>query len=167
MALLRESEDTSLIAGVMSFIRTNLGAAAVSLYSSVLSNKLTKCLQEYVTPAATGPGLSAKYLQALFEAISSGVFIRLLGSDVEILVTIGHVVKYTYAMRFETVILCTLPFGFLIRIATVMSSNVEDYLTDDGARKLMERGSLKLRQQIVRRWSIYIVNARTSRSTLG
>ena len=46
MALVWEAEDIGLVAGVMGSIRTALGAVAVSLYSSVLSNELTKYLPE-------------------------------------------------------------------------------------------------------------------------
>jgi hypothetical protein len=66
MALVWEAEDIGLVAGVMGSIRTALGAVAVSLYS-VLTNELTKFLPEYVAPAATGAGLPAKSLPALFE----------------------------------------------------------------------------------------------------
>jgi hypothetical protein len=140
MALVWEAEDIGLVAGVMGSIRTALGAVAVSLYSSVLSNELTKYLPEYVAPAAIAAGLPAKSLPALFEGISSGVLTRVPGVNTEILVAVGHAVKHAYAMSFRTVFLCTLPFGFLILVAAVISPNVEDYLTDDVARKLHGTG---------------------------
>ena len=140
MALVWEAEDIGLVAGVLGSIRTALGAVAVSLYSSVLSNELTKYLPRYVTPAATGAGLPPKSLPALFEAISTGVFTAVPGIDSKILVAVGGAVKHAYATSFRTVFLCTLPFGFLILIAALMSPNVEDYLTDDVARKLHGTG---------------------------
>jgi hypothetical protein len=140
MALVWEAEDIGLVAGVMGSIRTALGAVAVSLYSSVLTNELTKFLPEYVAPAATGAGLPAKSLPALFEGITTGVFTNVPGINEKILVVVGHAVKHAYAMSFRTVFLCTLPFGCLILTAAVISPNVEEYLTDDVARKLHGTG---------------------------
>jgi Na+-transporting NADH:ubiquinone oxidoreductase subunit NqrE len=140
MALVWEAEDIGLVAGVLGSIRTALGAVAVSLYSSVLSNEVTMYLPEYVAPAATGAGLPAKSLPALFEGISSGIFTNVPGINPKILGAVGHAVKHAYAMSFQTVFLCTLPFGFLILVAAVISPNVEDYLTDDVARKLHGTG---------------------------
>ena len=131
MALVWEAEDIGLVAEVMGSIRTALGAVAVSLYSSVLTNELTKFLPEYVTPAATGAGLPAKSLLVLFEGITTGVFTNVPGINEKILVVVGHAVKHAYAMSFRTVFLCMLPFGCLILTAAVISANVEEYLTDD------------------------------------
>jgi len=55
-------------------------------------------------------------------------------------VLVGHAVKHAYAMSFRTVFLCTLPFSCLILTAAVISPNVEEYLTDDVARKLHGTG---------------------------
>ena len=140
MALVWEPEDIGLVAGVMGAIRTALGAVAVSLYSSVLTNQLTKYLPEYVAPAATNAGLPVKSLPALFEGITTGIFTDVPGINEKILVVVGHAVKHAYAMSFRTVFLCTLPFGFLILIAAVISPNIEEYLTDDVARKLHGSG---------------------------
>jgi hypothetical protein len=118
---------------------------AVSLYSSVLTNELTKFLPEYMTPAAVGSGLPAKSLPALFEGITTGVFTKVPGINNKILVVVGHAVKHAYAMSFRTVLLCTLPFGCLILTAAVISPNVEEYLTDDVARKLHGTGVTETR----------------------
>jgi hypothetical protein len=140
MALVWEVEDIGLVAGVLGAIRTACGAVAVSLYSSVLSNQLTKYLPEYVAPAATSAGLPVKSLPALFEGITTGIFTNVPDINEKILGVVGHAVKHAYAMSFRTVFLCTLPFGFLILIAAVISPNVEDYLTDDVARRLHGTG---------------------------
>ena len=140
MALVWEPEDIGLVAGVMGAIRTALGAVAVSLYSSVLTNQVTKYLPEYVAPAATGAGLPVKSIPALFEGLATGTFTDVPGINGKILEAVGHAVKHAYALSFRTVFLCTLPFGFLILIAAVSSPNVEEYLTDEVARKLHGTG---------------------------
>lgn len=56
MALVWEPEDIGLVSGVLATIRTAAGSVAIALYSSLLSNGLTKYLLEYVTNAAIGLG---------------------------------------------------------------------------------------------------------------
>lgn len=135
----RRKTSVSLLVSWVS-IQTALGAVAVSFYSSVLPNEVTKYLPEYVAPAATGAGLPAKSLPALFKAMSTGLFDTIPGINPKILGVVGHAVKHAYATSFRTVFLCRLPFGFLILIAATVSPNVEDYLTDDVARKLHGTG---------------------------
>ena len=48
-------------------------------------------------------------------------------------------------MSFRTVLLYALPFGCLILTAAVISPNVEEYLTDDVARKLHGAGVTETR----------------------
>jgi MFS family permease len=136
MALVWEPEDIGLVAGVLGSIRTACSSVATSLYLSILSNQLTKYLPEYVTPAATGAGLPAESLPSLFAGITSGSFDAVAGITPEITEAVGHAVKHAYSMSFRTVFLCTLPFGAIILVAAIICPNVEDYLTDDVARKL-------------------------------
>lgn len=42
-------------------------------------------------------------------------------------------------MSFRTVFLTTLPFGAILLVSAILTPNVEDYLTDDVARKLQGR----------------------------
>jgi hypothetical protein len=136
MALVWEPEDIGLVAGVLGSIRTACSSVATSLYISILSNQLTKYLPQYVTPAATEAGLPASSLTDLFAGITSGSFDAVAGITPEIQVAVGHAVKHAYSMSFRTVFLCTLPFGAIILVAAIISPNVEDYLTDDVARRL-------------------------------
>ena len=53
---------------------------------------------------------------------------QLLGSS--------HAVNHAYATYFRTEFSCTLPFGATVLAAAIVNPNVEDYLTDDVARKL-------------------------------
>ncbi|KAG9234533.1 fungal trichothecene efflux pump [Amylocarpus encephaloides] len=136
MALVWEPEDIGLVAGVMGSIRTASSSIATSIYISILSNELTKYLPRFVVPAATEAGLPATSMTQLFAGITAGSFAAVPGMTPEIGVAVGHAVKHAYSLAFRTVFLCTLPFGAIILVAAVISPNVEDYLTDDVARKL-------------------------------
>ena len=136
MALVWEPEDIGLVAGVMGSIRTACGAIATSLYISILSNQLTKYLPLYVVPAATEAGLPATSLTQLFAGITAGSFEKVPGITPEITAAVGSAVKHAYSMSFRTIFLCTLPFGAIILVAAIITPNVEDYLTDDVARRL-------------------------------
>ena len=136
MALVWEPEDIGLVAGVMGSVRTASSSVATSLYISILSNQLIKYLPRYVVPAATGAGLPSSSLTALFAGITSGSFSKVEGITPAIEEAVGHAVKHAYSMSFRIVFLCTLPFGAIILVAAIVSPNVEDYLTDDVARRL-------------------------------
>lgn len=142
MALVWEPDDIGLVAGVMGAIRTAAGALATSMYSSVLSTQLTKYLPKYAGPAAIEAGLPASSLPALLAGVSSGKFDAVPGINAGILAAIGSPIKHAYAMSFQTVFLCTIPFGVILLAAAVLyCPNVEDYLTDEVARKLQGVGA--------------------------
>ena len=59
------------------------------------------------------------------------------GINAGILAAISDLIKHAYSMSFCTVSLCTIPFGVTFIMAAVFCCpNVEDYLTDEVARKL-------------------------------
>ncbi|KAK3071322.1 hypothetical protein LTR53_008827 [Teratosphaeriaceae sp. CCFEE 6253] len=137
MALVWEPDDIGLVAGVMGCIRTAAGALATSMYSGILATELTKYLPRYVGAAATEAGLPVSSLPALLAGVGSGSFDAVPGINAEILAAIGAPIKQAYAMSFRTVFLCTIPFGVILLFAAVFyCPNVEDYMTDEVARKL-------------------------------
>ena len=138
MALVWGAEDIGLVAGVMGSIRTACSSVATSLYLSILSNQLTKYLPRFVIPAATAAGLPSSSLAALFAGITAGSYDKVPGITPAIEEVVGQAVKRAYGMAFRTVFLCTLPFGAIILVAALVSPNVEDYLTDEVARRLQD-----------------------------
>jgi hypothetical protein len=137
MALVWEPDDIGLVAGVMGAIRTAAGALATSMYSSILATELTKHLKEYVGPAAVQAGLPNSSLSALYAGVSAGSFDGVPGVTEGVLAAIAEPIKHAYAASFQTVFLCTIPFGaILIAAAIFYCPNVEDYMTDEVARKL-------------------------------
>ncbi|KAF2644408.1 fungal trichothecene efflux pump [Massarina eburnea CBS 473.64] len=139
-AYLWDPADIGLVTGVMGAIRTAISAIATSMYSSILTTESSKYIPQYVTPAALNAGLPESSLTALFAGITAGDFSTVPEITPEMIVIIGDAVKHAYSLAFRTVFLCTLPFGVLLLIAAVMSPNVEQYLTDEVARKLHGNG---------------------------
>lgn len=99
--------------------------------------ELTKYLPQYVGPAAVAAGLPESSIPALLGGVTTGTFSAVPGINAGVLSAIGAPIKQAYAMSFRTVFLCTLPFGAIILVAAILyCPNVEDYLTDEVARKL-------------------------------
>ncbi|KAK0877177.1 hypothetical protein LTR87_009006 [Friedmanniomyces endolithicus] len=137
ITLVWEPEDIGLVAGMMGCIRTAAGALATSMYSSILASELKKYLPQFVGPAATAAGLPVASLPALLAGVGAGSFDAVPGINAHVLAAIGSPIKQAYAMSFRTVFLCTLPFGAILLLAAIFyCPNMEDYLTDEVARKL-------------------------------
>jgi hypothetical protein len=138
-AYLWDPADMGLVTGVMGAIRTGLSAIATSMYSSILSTEAAKYIPQKVIPAATAAGLPSASLPALFQGITLGDFSAVPGISADIIAAVVPAVKDAYAMTFRTVYLCTIPFGALLIVAALLSPNVEQYLTDEVARKMHGR----------------------------
>lgn len=151
-AYLWDPADIGLVTGVLGAIRTAISAIATSMYSSILATESAKYIPQYVTPAALGAGLPESSLVSLFTGITAGDFSAVEGITPEIIAVVVDQVKHAYSLAFRTVFLCTLPFGALLLIAAVLSPNVEDYLTDEVARKLHgsgEKAGESVRKEVV------------------
>jgi hypothetical protein len=135
-AYLWDPADMGLVTGVMGAIRTGLSAIATSMYSSILATESAKYIPQKVIPAVTALGLPSSSLPSLLQSIALGDFSAVPGISPEIIAATGAAVKDAYALSFRTVYLCTLPFGALLIIAGLFSPNVEQYLTDEVARKM-------------------------------
>ncbi|KAF2032852.1 fungal trichothecene efflux pump [Setomelanomma holmii] len=142
-AYLWDPADMGLVTGVMGAIRTGLSAIATSMYSSILSTEAAKYIPQKVIPAATAAGLPSSSLPALFQGITLGDFTKVPGISADVIAAVVPAVKDAYALTFRTVYLCTLPFGALLIIAAILSPNVEQYLTDEVARKMHGRSGEK------------------------
>ncbi|KAF2278923.1 fungal trichothecene efflux pump [Westerdykella ornata] len=139
-AYLWDPADMGLVLGALGAIRTAVSAVATSMYSSILATEAAKYIPKYVTPAAVGAGLPSSSLPALFTGISTGNFSAVQGMTPEIMAIVGAQVKHAYGLAYRTVFLCTLPFGALLLIASLLTPNVDKYLTDEVARKLHGTG---------------------------
>lgn len=138
-AYLWDPADMGLVTGVMGAIRTGLSAIATSMYSSILATESAKYIPQKVAPAALAAGLPSSSIPRLLSGITLGNFEGIPGISPEIIAATGAAVKDAYATSFRTVYLCTLPFGALLILAAIFSPNVEQYLTDEVARKMHGR----------------------------
>lgn len=139
-AYLWDPADMGLVTGAMGAIRTAISAIATSMYSSILTTESSKYIPQYVAPAAMAAGLPESSIASLLAGVAAGNFSAVQGITPEIVAVTGDAVKHAYSLAFRTVFLCTLPFGVLLLIAAVLSPNVEEYLTDEVARKLHHGG---------------------------
>ncbi|KAF3009713.1 hypothetical protein E8E13_008921 [Curvularia kusanoi] len=135
-AYLWDPADMGLVTGVLGAIRTAVSAIATSMYSSILATENSKNLPQEIIPAATTAGFPSSSLPALFDGVKNGSITSVPDMSPDILAAVNAAVKYAYARSYQTVYLCTLPFGALLIIAALFSPNVEQYLTDEVARKL-------------------------------
>lgn len=82
--------------------------------------------------------MPASSVPSLFAGITAGSFADVPGITPTIAGLVASAVKVAYSRSFFVVFLATLPFGFLAIGAALLSPNVEDYLTDDVARRLQD-----------------------------
>jgi hypothetical protein len=142
VTLLWESQDIGLATGVLGSIRALGGAIAQALYVSILTNKLTVYLPQFVVPAATDAGLPASSLPALFAGITAGNFTAVPGITPEIIAVTGGAVQKAYLESFRIVFYATIPFGVLLIIFACLSPNFEKYLSMNVAKRLQHMGKL-------------------------
>jgi hypothetical protein len=140
-AYLWDPADMGLVTGVMGAIRTGISAIASSMYSSILATESARYIPQKVIPAALTAGLPPSSLPGLLQSITLGDFSTVPGISAEIIAATSAAVKEAYASSFRTVYLCTLPFGVLLVIAAIFSPNVEQFLTDEVARKMHGRSA--------------------------
>ena len=140
--------QAGLVTGVLGAVRTAVSAIATSMYSSILTTEAMKYLPQKVIPAAVSAGLPSSSLPALFEAVQNGNLTVVPGMSQKIMAAVDAAVKDAYARSYQTVYLCTLPFGALLVISALFSPNVEQYLTDEVARKLHPTATAKTDEEV-------------------
>lgn len=140
-----------LVTGVLGAIRTAVSAIATSMYSSILATEAAKYLSQKVIPAAVSAGLPSSSLATLFEAIQNDNLTAVPGISQDIIAAVDAAVKDAYARSYQTVYLCTLPFGALLIISALFSPNVEQYLTDEVARKLHPTATAETDEEVTAR----------------
>ncbi|CAO2654543.1 Nn.00g112760.m01.CDS01 [Neocucurbitaria sp. VM-36] len=138
VTLLWEAQDIGLATGVLGSIRAMGGAVAQTVYVSILTNKVTEYLPAKVVPAATGAGLPADSLTALFAGITAGDFSTVPGITPEIIAAVGGAVQQAYIDAFKMVFYATIPFGVLLIVFSYLSPNFEIYLSMNVAKRLQK-----------------------------
>lgn len=142
VTLVIEPQDIGLATGVLGSIRALGGAVSQALYVSILTNKVTKFIPENVIPAATGAGLPASSLPALFQGLTLGNFTAVPGITPTIIAATGIAVRDAYVTTFHYVFYATIPFGVLLIIACVFIPDMDKYLHNNVAKRLQHMGKL-------------------------
>ncbi|KAK3116460.1 hypothetical protein LTR53_003186 [Teratosphaeriaceae sp. CCFEE 6253] len=130
------SEDIGAALGALGSIRSGGAAVATAIYVTILSNKLTKYIPAYVTPAALNAGLPATSLPDLFTALTAGDFTAVPGITPEIIAAVGAANASAAAKSFVYVWAAVVAFCVVAVIAACLTVNYGEYLTDTVERKL-------------------------------
>jgi MFS family permease len=138
VTLLWEPQDIGLATGILGSIRGLGGAVAQALYAAVYSNKLTTFMPQYVSPAATGAGLPAESLPALFAGLTAGDFSSVPGVNDEVAAAVAAAVKVANRESFKYVFYATIPFSTIVLLAAFVMPNFEKYLTKNVAKRLQD-----------------------------
>jgi hypothetical protein len=142
VTLVIEPQDIGLATGVLGSIRSLGGAVAQALYVSILTNKAAKFIPENVIPAATGAGLPASSLPALFQGIALGNFTAVPGITPSVIAATGIAVRDAYVTTFHYIFYATIPFSVLLIIACCFVPDMDQYLHNNVAKRLQRMGKL-------------------------
>jgi hypothetical protein len=148
VTLVIEPQDIGLATGVLGSIRALGGAVAQALYVSILTNKATQYVPQYVTPAATGAGLPASSLPLLFKGITTGNFTAVPGITPKIIAATGTAVRDAYVTTFHYVFYATIPFSVLLIVTCCFIPDMDKYLHNNVAKRLQHMGKLDRQAQV-------------------
>jgi hypothetical protein len=147
-SLCLEDKDIGLATGILGSTRTGLTAIALSVYVSILNNKLLVNIPKYVIPAATSAGLSSSSTPALLESFASGSFDKVQGISPTIIAEAQDAYQTAYAKEFQVIYLISISFGAMAVIAALCLPNLEGNFNQLISRKLHGKGvdSLEAKQ---------------------
>jgi len=130
------SEDIGAALGALGSIRSGGASVATAIYSTILSNKLGKYVPKYVTSAALGAGLPQSSLPDLFTNLTAGTLNLVPGINTRITEAVVAANANAAAQSFKYVWYAVIAFGCLAIIASSLTVDYGEYLTDDVARKM-------------------------------
>ncbi|KAK0812853.1 hypothetical protein LTR02_003130 [Friedmanniomyces endolithicus] len=134
-------EDIGAALGALGSIRSGGASVATAIYVAILTNKLTKYVPEYVTPAALNAGLPETSLKQLFAALTTGAFAKVPGITPEIIAAVGAANASAGAKSFQYVWYAVVAFCCVAVVAACLTVNYGEYLTDTVERKLQIGGA--------------------------
>ncbi|KAI0538876.1 fungal trichothecene efflux pump [Xylaria digitata] len=129
-------EDIGLASGLLASIRSAGGSIAVTVYSTILSNRLKFTVPNNVGPAAVAAGLPEDQVPALSTAIIGGALAKFPGLTADIAQAVSAVVPTAYSQAFQTVYLASFGFGAIAIIGCLFAKDARDLLTDKVERKM-------------------------------
>ncbi|KAI1177272.1 fungal trichothecene efflux pump [Nemania sp. FL0916] len=129
-------EDIGLASGLLASIRSAGGSIAVTVYSTILSNRLTYTIPHNVGPVAVSAGLPEDQVPALVTAVLGGSLQKFPGLTKPIAQAVTSALPTAYSQAFQTVYLASFGFGAIAIIGCLFAKDARDLLTNKVERKM-------------------------------
>jgi hypothetical protein len=131
-----KSEDLGAALGALGSIRSGGASVATAIFTTILSNKLGKYVPEKVTPAALSAGLPSSSLTDLYTNLTAGTLAKTPGINADIVAAVTFAQSDAAAKAFTYVWYAVIAFAALALVASCLTIDYGEYLTDDVARKM-------------------------------
>ncbi|KAI0548937.1 fungal trichothecene efflux pump [Xylaria curta] len=128
--------DIGLASGLLASIRSAGGSVAVTVYSTILSNRLKYTVPQNIGPVAIAAGLPEDQVPALTSAVLGGSLAKFPGITDSVLKAVSSVLPTAYSQAFQTVYLASFGFGAIAIIGCLFAKDARDLLTDKVERKM-------------------------------
>lgn len=140
---IRDQEEIGTAAGIAGSSRSAISTVASTVYSVVLTSRVTQTLTTQVPPAVIAAGLPAASVVDYMSAIAAGGKQSLLdavkGLNSEILATGAQAYRHAYSDAYRTIFLVSLAFGGLGIICSFFIPDIDALLGDKVAATLKGR----------------------------
>lgn len=127
------AEDIGLASGLLASIRSAGGSIAVTVYTTILSNRLTTTIPNNMIPAVEEAGLEASRIPELLAAVPARDFSNFTEAVQE---AAFEALPNAYAQAFKTVYLASLGFGGIAIVGCLFSKDAKEHLTDKVERRM-------------------------------
>ncbi|TPX16859.1 uncharacterized protein E0L32_003421 [Thyridium curvatum] len=133
--------DIGLAAGLLASIRSAGGSIAVTVYSTILNNRLGTTLPAAIAPLAQAEGVAADKIPAIVAAAKTGKLATFPGISDALKAAITAAMPMAYSKAFQTVYLASLGFGGLALAGALLAKDSRKYLTDTVQRRMHNTGA--------------------------
>ncbi len=137
-----DQREIGVAVGVAGSIRSAISSVATTIYSVVLSNRLTQTIPAGVSPAVISAGLPASSVPSLLEAFSLGTaaaFDAVAGITPQILEVAKVAYKEANIKAYQTVFFTSIAFSGAAIILAFFAPNVDNLMTGQVATLLHDR----------------------------
>lgn len=131
-----EKKDIGVTVGTLSSTGTWIAGIALSIYVTVLNNRLGELTPSLVTLAAEGAGLNPSTVPALLEQLSSGALENAPGLTPKILSIVTEAYQTAFSRSADLVYLISIAFGALAIVSAFFSPNAEAKFDAEIARRM-------------------------------
>ncbi|KAI1756854.1 fungal trichothecene efflux pump [Xylaria castorea] len=129
-------KDIGLASGLLASIRSAGGSVAVTVYSTILSNRLKFTVPHNIGPVAIAAGLPEDQVPALASAVLGGSLAKFPGLTDSVLKAVSSVLPTAYSQAFQTVYLASFGFGAIAIVGCLFAKDARNLLTDKVERKM-------------------------------